>query len=292
VEFSEDVRMSETILSRLTEAYRKLRNTFRYALGNLDKFSHETDAVAGEDLYELDQWILLRAEDLIARCRDHYSEFAFHKLYRAVYDFATLDLSSVYFDVLKDRLYTSAPKSLARRSAQTALYRVSHALVRLLAPILSFTTEEVWPHLGFAGSVHTALFPEPEELSAGIPAVQRARTANWDRLMEVRQDVLKVLEVARQEKYIGAPLEARIRISADSRLYPLLDEYRDYLPGLFIVSQVTLEQSEAFAVAVERAAGIKCERCWKYTEDIGFSPDFPTVCASCSAILEEILNGA
>ncbi|MCU1258630.1 MAG: Isoleucyl-tRNA synthetase [Bryobacterales bacterium] len=292
VEFSEDVRMSETILSRLTEAYRKLRNTFRYALGNLRGFSIETDAVAGDEMYEIDQWILLRGEDLITRCRAHFDDFAFHKVYRAVYDFATVDLSSVYFDVLKDRLYTSAPKSTARRSAQTALYRLSHALVRLLAPILSFTTEEVWPHLGLTGSVHTALFPEPTELSAEIPDAHRARAANWDRLMEVRQDVLKTLETARQEKFIGAPLEAHIRLSANGTLYPLLDRYRGDLPGLFIVSQVTLDQSDPLTVTVERAAGLKCERCWKYTEDVGSSPRFPTVCASCAAILDEIMNGA
>jgi isoleucyl-tRNA synthetase len=292
VEFSEDVRMSEIILSRLTEAYRKLRNTFRYALGNLYGFSIETDAVAGAEMVEIDQWILLRAEDLIARCRGHYNDFAFHKVYRAVYDFATLDLSNVYFDVLKDRLYTSAPKSLARRSAQTALYRLSHALVRLLAPILSFTTEEVWPHLSLAGSVHTALFPDPEELSAGIPDDHRARAGNWDRLMEVRQDVLKTLETARREKFIGAPLEARIRLSANGTLYPILDRYRDELPGLFIVSQVMLNRGDPLTVSVERAAGAKCERCWKYTEDVGSTPEFPTVCGSCASVLEEMANGA
>ncbi len=148
VDFTEDVRLSQTILKPLSEAYRKLRNTFRYALGNLHDFNPATDAVPGGELLEIDQWILVRAEELVSRSAIWYDEFAFHKVYRAVYDFATIDLSSIYFDVLKDRLYTSAPKSHARRSAQTALYRLAFALVRLLAPILSFTTEEVWTHLG------------------------------------------------------------------------------------------------------------------------------------------------
>jgi isoleucyl-tRNA synthetase len=290
VDFVEDVRMSETILARLTEAYRKLRNTFRYMLGNLDRFDGKADAVSGRDLLEIDQWILIRAEDLIARCRIWFDEFAFHKVYRAVYDFATVDLSSVYFDVLKDRLYTSATRSAARRSAQTALYRLTHALVRLLAPILIFTTEEVWEHLGEKTSVHTARFPDPSELTEGITGEQRARAEHWNALIEVREDVLKTLEGARQQKTIGAPLEAHVHITAGHDLAPLLEEYRNDLPGLFIVSQVSLRNgaSDGLDVKVERAAGLKCERCWKYLPDIGENPQWPTICTSCAAAVEEI----
>ncbi len=291
VEFSEDVRISPLILERLSEAYRKLRNTFRYMLGNLHNFNAETDSLPGEELLEIDQWILIRAEDLVARCRIWYEDFDFHKVYRAVYDFATVDLSSIYFDVLKDRLYTSAPKSAARRSAQTALHRLALALVRLFAPILSFTCEEVWPELHQTGSVHTALFPEPDELSKGIHADHRKRAENWDRLMELRPEVLKSLEAARQDKVIGAPLEARVQLSATGELLPLLRQYADSLPGLFIVSEVGLKQNGAGTrVAVERANGTKCERCWKYTHDVGSSPEFATVCASCAAAVREIVN--
>ncbi len=294
VEFNDDVRISPLILTRLTEAYRKLRNTFRYILGNIGGFSHETDSVSGDELQELDQWILLRAEDLVKRCRKHYDDFEFHKVYRSVYDFATVDLSSVYFDVLKDRLYTSAPKSLARRSAQTALYRLGFALTRLLAPVLTFTAEEVWPHLGEQGSIHTAYFPAPEELSREIPDSQRKRSVHWDRLMEVRSEVLQALETARQNKIIGAPLEARVLISAEGELYSLLSQYLQELPGLFIVSQVILQQGGGTPMNVEigRAAGTKCERCWKYTEDVGSDSAFPTVCSSCAAVLHEILSAA
>ena len=294
VDFTEDVRLSPGILKQLSDAYRKLRNTFRYALGNIHDFNPEADAVPGEDLLEIDQWILMRAEDLISRCLIWYEEFAFHKVYRAVYDFATVDLSSIYFDVLKDRLYTSATKSAARRSAQTALYRLANALARLLAPVLSFTTEEVWPHLGQAGSVHAALFPEPGTLTSGITVEQKQRAQNWDKLIDVREGVLKSLESARQEKFIGAPLEARVRLAANSDLYPLLDQYSRELPGLFIVSQVELRNhvNSELEVTVERAHGTKCERCWKYTEDVGSNPRFPTICAACASAVEEILRDA
>jgi isoleucyl-tRNA synthetase len=294
VDFAEDVRISPVILTRLSEAYRKIRNTFRYALGNIHDFDPARDAVPGDALLEIDQWILVRAQELVARCRIWYDEFAFHKVYRAVYDFAAADLSSIYFDVLKDRLYTSAPKSHARRSAQTALHRLAFSLVRLLAPILSFTTEEVWTHLGQPGSVHTAYFPESPDLTGGIGAEIRGRLADWDRLIGVRDDVLKSLESARNEKLIGAPLEARVELSADGELYPLLKQYSRELPGLFIVSQVDLRNhaSEGVAVKIGRAAGTKCERCWKYTEDIGSVPEWPTVCASCADAVREISGRA
>ncbi len=297
VEFHEDVRASETILTRLQEAYRKLRNTFRYLLGNLSGFDPRADAVPVDEMLELDQWILLRAESLVANCRAWYDEFAFHKVYRALYDFATVDLSALYFDVLKDRLYTAATKSHARRSAQTALYRLEYALVRLVAPILTFTAEEVWTHMGQPGSVHLELFPEAAELTEGLSDAHRKRAGNWDRLMKVREDVLKSLEQARQEKFIGAPLEARVRLTANSDLYPLLEEYARELPALFIVSQVMVGQASAchglspeISIQVERADGVKCERCWKYTTDTGSDPRFPTICAACAAAVKEMLH--
>ncbi len=198
----------------------------------------------GRELREFDQWILIRAEDLVARCRVWYDEFAFHKVYRAVYDFATVDLSAVYFDVLKDRLYTSAPKSKNGAARKRRFTVLNHALVRLLAPILVFTTEEVWAASGETGSVHTALFPEPSELTEGISGEQRAHAEHWNALIEVRNGVLKTLEGARQEKTIGAPLEAHVFLTADHELAPLLEEYRKELPGLFIVSQVSLKNGE------------------------------------------------
>ena len=290
VEFNEDVRLSETILTRLVDAYRKLRNTFRYLLGNLSDFDPRTDAVPGSEMAGIDQWILLRAEDLAARCRMWYENFEFHKVYHSVYAFATVDLSAVYFDILKDRLYTAATKSPARRSAQTALYRLLDALVRLMAPLMSFTAEEVWGHMGRPDSVHVACFPEPAELSAGLDDAARRRSEDWDRLMQVRDTVLKSLETARNEKLIGAPLEACVRLSADGDLYPLLEQYARELPALFIVSQVALGRADTLSVQVERAEGRKCERCWKYTIDIGVDTRFPTICGPCAEAVEEICH--
>ncbi len=296
VEFFEDVRLSDTILERLAEAYRKLRNTtFRYALGNLADFDPEVNSVPAAGMLEIDQWILVRAEDLVRKSLTWYEEFAFHKVYRAAYDFATIELSSLYFDVLKDRLYTSAPNSHARRSAQTAIYRLNYALVRLLAPLLSFTTEEVWGHIKLPvsapDSVHVAEFPLPEELTEGLPDAARARLSNWDRLLPVRDQVLKSLDTARQEKLIGAPLEARVHLSANGDLYPLLEQYAADLPALFIVSQVAVESGAGeLVIRVERADGTKCERCWKFRTDIATDPEFPTICAACATAVKETLK--
>ncbi|MBK5295353.1 MAG: isoleucine--tRNA ligase [Acidobacteriia bacterium] len=297
VEFHEDVRISDTILTRLTEAYRKLRNTLRYTLGNLHDFDPVYDMVPAGEMLEIDQWILTRAGQLVERCRAWYGEFAFHRVYQALYNFATTDLSAIYFDVLKDRLYTAAPNARARRSAQTAMYRIHLALVRLMAPLLTFTCEEAWQHTrrpaGSPESVHLTLFPDPEELTAGLSAEHRARAANWEQLMELRETVLKSLEVARQEKFIGAPLEARLVLRAGSDVAPLLHQYGGDLAALFIVSEVALESQPAagLSVRVERAGGVKCERCWKYTRDTGANPRLPTVCQACAEAVVEMLAG-
>jgi isoleucyl-tRNA synthetase len=297
VDFVEDVRLSDTILKRLTEAYVKLRNTvFRYALGNLYDFNPETDAVPAAEMPEIDLWILAKAEDMLAKCRGWYDEYAFHKVYRAVYDFATADMSAVYLDIVRDRLYTTAPRSRARRSAQTAIHRITYALVRLLAPFLSFTTEEVWDYLpkphGAPSSVHLALLPEPKELIDGVTPRQRQRLANWDKLMMVRDPVLKWLEDARNNKIIGKSLEAKVLLTAGPELYPLLREYLTDLPALFIVSQVVLQEGNdnALAGSIQRADGDKCERCWKYTTEVGQSSEFPTLCVACREAVREILG--
>jgi isoleucyl-tRNA synthetase len=289
VDFVEDVRLSDTILKGLSKAYVDFRNKiFRNLLGNLNDFNPDADAVPGDQMVEIDQWILLKTEELVAKCRAWYDEYAFHKVYRAVYDFATTDLSAVWVDIVKDRLYTAGSRSHSRRSAQTATYRILYALVRLLAPLLSFTTEEAWGYLckpaGSPDSVHLALLPDPSELTQGITVPARERLANWNTLMLVRDQVLKSLEVAREEKRIGKSLEAKVLLTAGPDLYPLLNEYATDLPAVFIVSQVQLEQGAGDGVSVEihRADGTKCERCWKYTLDVGSDPEFPVYCAACA----------
>lgn len=289
VDFSEDVRLSDTILTRLSEAYRKLRNTFRYMLGNLHDFDPARDAVAGVELAGIDSWILTRAEDLVKRCLAHYAEYAYHKVYRAIYEFAITDLSAVYFDVSKDRLYTAGPSSSARRSGQTALHRLNLALTRLLAPILSFTCQEVWEHSSLTPdaqpNVHMDLFPAPDDLTAGITVEQRAAAADWDKLAEIRERVLKALDAAREGKVIGSSLEAAVALRASGDELALLTRYRDELPSLFIVSEVDLGAGSS--ITVQHARGDKCERCWKYTLDVGADEQYPTVCASCAKTLRD-----
>jgi len=300
VDFREDVMASDQLMQRVAESYRKIRNTFRYILGNLEGFDPATDVVPFAEMHALDQYILLRAAEVTRDVREHYDSFTFHRLYQRLKDFCIVDLSAIYFDVLKDRLYTSAPKSKARRSAQTALWRLGEALVRLLAPVMSFTADEVWQYLpatqGRPESVHLEHFPAPAELTGDLPAGfdAAAMEGDWQTLLSVRDEALKALEAARNEKRIGSSLEARVRLAAPESIYPVLDRYRDQLRYLFIVSHVALEKLPAsngdagLAIEVSKAPGQKCERCWNYSTHVGEDENYPTVCERCSAVLAEI----
>jgi isoleucyl-tRNA synthetase len=300
VDFREDVMGSDELMQRIAESYRKIRNTFRYILGNLADFDPERDAVPFGEMHALDQYFLLRAAEVTKDVREHYDSFTFHRLYQRLKDFCIVDLSAIYFDVLKDRLYTSAPKSLARRSAQTALWRLGEALVRLLAPVMSFTADEVWsvlpPTPNRPESVHLELFPAPQDLTGSVPegfdvAVMER---DWQSLLSIRDEALKVLEAARAEKRIGSSLEAQVLLAAPESVYPLLERYRDQLRYLFIVSDVVLEKAPSrdgdagLMIEVSKAPGQKCERCWNYSIHVGEDPAYPTVCERCSAVLAEI----
>ncbi|HME32989.1 MAG TPA: class I tRNA ligase family protein, partial [Terriglobales bacterium] len=300
VDFREDVMASDELMQRIAESYRKLRNTFRYILGNLHGFDPRHDAVNFADMHELDQYILLRASELAKDVCEHYDNFVFHKVYQRLKDFCIVDLSSIYFDVLKDRLYTAAPKSQARRSAQTALWRLGEALVRLLAPVTSFTSEEVWGFLPVdeqrPGSVHVTQFPEPHDLTGVMPAgfdVASLET-DWEVLLGIRSEALKALEEARIAKRIGGSLEAQLHLAAPEKLYPVLQRHRDQLRYLFIVSDVVLERLPAsngdagLVITVNIAPGEKCERCWNYSTRVGEDKAYPTVCERCSAVLSQI----
>jgi isoleucyl-tRNA synthetase len=304
VEFGEDVSISPDMLARLSEAYRKLRNTFRYCLGNLYDFDPAKDVVDASQLEEIDTWAMVRTADLIDRAQAAYSEYAFHKVYRGVYDFATVDLSSFYFDILKDRLYTAPPASARRRAAQTALYRIADALVRVLSPLMCFTADEVWTHLPAPHlrekSVHLAKYVSPADLRAGLSPDHLKRMEDWPGLIALRVEVLKALEVARQEKFIGGSLESRVVLAVTGDLRPLAEKYEEFLRYLFIVSQVQIASGAVegatatglpgLSVKIEKAAGQKCDRCWNYSEHVGEDRRYPTVCERCSAVLKEIEN--
>ena len=299
VDFREDVVGSEALMLRVAENYRKIRNTFRYILGNLGDFDPQADAVAFEQMEELDQYMLSQTCTFAAEVRNAYEEFAFHKIYHRVNHFCIVDLSAFYFDVLKDRLYISAPKSQGRRSAQTAIWRIGEALVRLLAPIMTFTCEEIWTYLpklsSRVESVHLAQFPSTAEILGGaaIPAAGSKSDEEWATLRAIRDEVLKSLEEARNSKLIGTGLEAQVSITAGDPAYSVLLRHRDQLRYLFIVSAVTLAQGSGNGaggvhIEVKKADGAKCERCWNYSTHVGEDKTYPTVCERCSAVLKEL----
>lgn len=297
-DYHADMRFSEPMMTQLAESYRKIRNTFRFALGNLANFDPARDAVADSELSEMDAWMLHRTGELVAKCRAWYDEFEFHRVFHALYDFFVVDLSAFYFDVLKDSLYTFAPRNIARRSAQTAIYRITSALVRLAAPILVFTSEEVWKHLpraaGEPDSVHIALLPVAEDFATGL---DRRKSANWESLLAIREQALKKLEEARNAKVINSGLEAKLQMRASGKTLELLKNYASSLPQLFIVSQVTVGPAESNAavasgqvdeIEVAHADGKKCERCWNYSIHVGENADYPTICERCTAAIAEI----
>jgi isoleucyl-tRNA synthetase len=299
VEYQADVKMSERVMTQLSDAYRKIRNTFRYGLSNLVDFDPARDALPNDQLEEMDRWMLERTADLVKKCREWYAGYEFHRVYHAIHDFCVVDLSSFYYDVLKDRLYTKAAKSKSRRSAQTAVWKITGALVRFIAPILVFTAEEIWKYMpktpGEHESVHMALFSEEQELRADIASKQ---VALWELLSKVRGEVLKALETARNEKKINSGLEAKVLLDAELELKAKLKQYLPLLPGLFIVSQVDFltagtgdYRSDAIPgleVTIQKAEGAKCERCWNYSTHVGENRRYPTVCERCTEALAEI----
>ncbi|MGI9102328.1 MAG: isoleucine--tRNA ligase [Terriglobales bacterium] len=308
VDFREDVRSDEALMQRVAESYRKIRNTFRFILGNLHEFDPQRDAVPLGEMEFLDRVMLVRAAQSAERVLGWYKDFFFHRIYQEVNELCTVVLSATFFDILKDRLYTYAPRSKARRSAQTAIWRIGEALVRLLAPLMSFTSEEVWQFLPRTGardeSVHLAKFPAAEEIpgdgfSFANPSQYQDLLAEWEDLSRVRDEVLKALESARQNKLIGSGLEAEVRLGVPESIYKTVHKHQKDLRYLFIVSGVQLETAPSgngagstIRVEISKAPGQKCERCWNYSTQVGSDMAYPTVCERCSAALKEIESGA
>jgi isoleucyl-tRNA synthetase len=284
--YFDDMRASDEILQRVTDGYRKLRNTARFALGNLHGFDPANDGVPFDEMEEIDRWALAELDQVIGKVRAAYESFEFHLVYHALYNFATVTLSARYFDIIKDRLYTFAPRNRARRSAQTALFAIADGLARMLGPILAFTADEIWENLPAHGegqlSVHLALFPEATKVDQG------ELLQSWGNLFEVRDHVLRGLEEARIAKEIGSSLEAKVTLTASGDTLELLKNHESELRYIFIVSQVELREGEQLTISISNADGAKCERCWNYSTRLGESSKFPTVCERCAAALEEI----
>jgi isoleucyl-tRNA synthetase len=303
VNYVEDVRIFDELLDRLGDAYRKIRNTCRFMLGNLSnqldkanpRFRPDAEAVPCDEMLEIDRWALARTAQLVQKCLKGYEDYQFHMVYNALYHFCTVDLSSFYLDILKDRLYTAGTHSAARRSAQTALWKILDTFTRLLAPILPFTAEEVYsamyeglPEDNRAASVHTLLFPAYEAVAG-----QDSLIAEWEELIAVRESVSKSLEEFRQTGSIGNSLEARVSVRAGSRKSALLQKHSGELRYLFIVSQAEAKADAALDpdtvhIEVSRAEGGKCERCWNYSVQVGAAAGLPNLCERCAPVVAEL----
>jgi isoleucyl-tRNA synthetase len=282
-DYRDDVRIGEEIMAGLAEGYRKIRNTVRYMLGNLDGFDPARDQVPVAEMEPIDRWALARLAAWDEKVKASYEDYEFHVAYHATMQFCAVELSAIYFDVLKDRLYTAKRDGKPRRSAQTVLWMIAQDVMRLLAPILSFTAHEAWGFLPGrpAESVFLAGLPVRER-----PADAEALEARYGKLFEVRAVVQGKLEEARRAKLIGSGLEAMVTVRAEGEQRKLLEEAVAELPALFIVSKVQLDtQPGPLSVEVARAPGQKCDRCWIYSEDIGAKPAHPTLCAKCGDAL-------
>ncbi len=280
-DYQVDVRVSDKILGQLGEIYRKIRNTARILLANLGDFDPDNDMLPVSELEDIDKWIIAGANELAARSVKNYDEYDFHGVFHDLANFCTVDLSKLYIDITKDRSYVEAPASKTRRAVQTAMYTVLSMITRILAPLLTFTADEIWramPHVASedARSVLLNDIPTYDE-SLTFPEIK----AHWDHLFELRDDVMKELETARANKLIGKSLEAQLHIAASGEQYAVLDSFRDQLAAIFIVSAVSLESGEGeMKVTVEPASGEKCDRCWMFTED-GETTEDGHLCARC-----------
>nr|MBC8175807.1 isoleucine--tRNA ligase [Candidatus Desulfacyla euxinica] len=299
-DYRDNIRLSKEILQRLTEAYRRIRNTCRYLLGNLNDFDWETDQVPYTEMEELDRWALNRIQELNGRILKAYEDFNFHLVYHNLHNFCVLDLSSFYLDIIKDRLYTSPKKSAARRSAQTAMHEILETLVRLMAPVLSFTADEIWQHMTGKErpvSVHVDIFSPQNKEYQDTELAER-----WEQIISVRKEVTKVLELARKEKSIGHPLDASVRLGLAPKLADKLAPYEDQLRSIFIVSSVDLREIDqveggfesetvpGLKVEVSPSLDPKCERCWIHDPSVGDDKNHPNTCERCRNVLNEIMR--
>jgi isoleucyl-tRNA synthetase len=298
-DYREDVRISENILKQLSDAYRRIRNTARFMLGNLYDFNPESDKIDYEEMPEIDRFALHKLQDLTETILAAYENFDFHVIYHRLYNYCTLDLSAFYLDILKDRLYTSPAAADGRRSAQTVMFTIVDTMARLMAPILVFSAEEIWAHMPVQShrekSIHLTSLP-----TVRAEWKNEALQKNWERLLLVRGEVTKALELARSSKLIGHPLDAAVTISVPKDMHTQLAPYSEELHSIFIVSQASLVMDEDFEdsyksevvdglkVLVKRSEGEKCERCWIRDISVGTVNDHPTICNRCKSSLEQM----
>jgi isoleucyl-tRNA synthetase len=277
-DYSGDLNIDDKILARVVDAYRRIRNTLRFLLANVSDFDPAKDAVADADLLEIDRFALSRAAQMQADILAHFKVYEFHPVVSKLQIYCSEDLGAFYLDVLKDRLYTNAPKSLARRSAQTVLYRITHAMLRLMAPFLSFTAEEAWQAFGSSESIFMETYSD-----LGTP--NQALLAKWTRIREIRDQVNKDIETLRADGKVGASLQACVNLQVDPEDHVLLASLGNDLKFVFITSQIILEAGAEIHAKVSVSQDTKCERCWHYAPDVGVNPAHPTLCGRCDSNL-------
>ena len=296
-DYHADIHISPKILKQLSDAYRKIRNTARFMLGNLSDFDPDADMVPAEKLEPIDRWALHRFNKLIAEAKEGYGTYEFHEAYHAIHNFCVVDLSNFYLDVLKDRLYVERADSATRRAAQTAMYLILDGMTRLVSPILAFTSDEIWRSMRHRSGENAARavyndMPEPLDVDA-----DDAFAARWDRIHLLRDDTKKALESARAEKVIGSSLDAKVELHCTGELYEFVKSAESGLPAVLIVSQVAVRNDEdgayrgealpGLSVTVSRAEGEKCARCWAYSDTVGKDPEHPDVCERCARVLKQ-----
>lgn len=297
-DYTTDIKISKDLLKQLSEVYRKIRNTARYILGNINGFNPDTDSVDYSEMSELDRWALYKMTNLIKKVNEAYSGYEFHMMFHAIHNFCVVDMSNFYLDIIKDRLYTSKPDSKERRAAQTVMYEILQSLVRMLTPVLAFTTEEIWQYMPHRAeddieSIQLNSWPQVNEMYLDTQLAEK-----WEKIFELRSDVSKALEIARANKTIGHSLNAKVTLYADGENLEFIKSIESDLVTVFIVSAVEIknladapasaqngEEMPEIKVSVEQAPGDKCERCWMFSEFVGEDEKHPTLCKRCADVV-------
>jgi len=293
-DYHADIRISKEILKQLSDAYRKIRNTARYILGNTSDFDPNTDKVALDQLQPIDRWALAQLDKLNAKVRAGYDSFEFHQVFHAIHNFCVVDMSNFYLDVIKDRLYSEKADGTLRRAAQTAMHIILDSMTRMIAPILAYTADEIWESMRHEDGEDAArvVYNQMPELT-GVNA-DADFTASWDKIHEIRDDVKKALELARNEKVIGSSLDAKVQLFCEGDLYDFVKSVENELATVFITSQVEVVNGAGgsfagevagLSVTVLAAEGEKCARCWAYSDTVGSDHNREDVCARCAAVL-------
>lgn len=298
-DYHADIRISKEILAQLFESYKKIRNTARFILGNISNqggFDFDTQAVALDELEEIDKWAIMKLDNLITKVDEAYNAFDFHIVVHSIHNFCVVDMSNFYLDIIKDRLYCEAVDSKVRRSAQTAMYMILSALARLIAPILSFTADEIWSYMKHSASENPeSVFLNDMPKASGLTFSDDFKS-KWEYIYNLRVDAKKALELKRAEKVIGSSLEASVTITAGDS-YDKLEAVKELLPAVLIVSKVEIEKDGApeftgdttgLGFTVKKAEGEKCERCWIYSDEVGCSHDHPTLCKRCAETVSQM----